>query len=76
MPDDDHDHLRRSLITPKRIGWLFLVAVLVVFWAQNREETQVTFFFGDANVRVWVALIVASAVGFVIGFLVRGDRDG
>jgi uncharacterized integral membrane protein len=71
---DDGD--RRSLITPKRVGWLFLIGVLVVFWAQNREETQVTFIFGDAEVRVWVALVIASAVGFVIGFLVRGDRDG
>jgi uncharacterized integral membrane protein len=72
MSDNDGG---RSLLSPKRIGWLFLVVLLVVFWAQNRDETKVTFIFGDATVRIWVALVCASAVGFVIGFLVRGDRD-
>jgi uncharacterized membrane-anchored protein len=68
------DNEGRSLITPKRLGGLVLVALLLVFWAQNREKTKVTFYFADAEVRVWVALVCASAVGFVLGFLVRGDR--
>ncbi len=51
------------------------LVLLVIFWAQNRDRVKVTFWIADANVRLWIALVVASVVGFVAGFFARGRRS-
>jgi uncharacterized integral membrane protein len=60
-------------ISPKLIISLVAIVLLVIFWAQNRNKTKVTFWVTDATVRVWVALLIASVVGFIAGYFVRGS---
>ena len=73
---NDRNELQRRFLSPKLIVSLLVVLLLVVFWAQNRKRVEVTFLVTDATVRVWVALLVASIAGFIVGFLVRGSgRD-
>ncbi len=66
----------RRIVTPKLVISLVLILLLVIFWAQNRSKTKVTFWVFDTHVRVWIALLVASVAGFVAGYFVRGSgRD-
>lgn len=65
----------RSWVTPRTVAALVLVALLVVFWAENRREVKVQFWIPTVTVKVWVALLVAGVAGFVAGFLARGGRD-
>jgi uncharacterized integral membrane protein len=73
--NDPEVHETTSIVTPKRIASLILLVLLVIFWAQNRTRVKITFWVADATVRVWIALLLASAVGFIAGFLARGRRD-
>jgi uncharacterized integral membrane protein len=59
----------------KLIVSVVAIVLLVIFWAQNRDRVKVTFWVVDATVRLWIALVVASLVGFVAGFFARGRRD-
>lgn len=70
----DHREARRRTVPFKLIAALVVIALLVIFWSQNRTKVKVTFWVVDATVRIWVALLIASVAGFVAGFLVRGER--
>ena len=49
---------------------LAVVAVLIVsFVLQNRDRANVDFLFWDADVRLWVALVLAAALGFGAGLI-------
>jgi uncharacterized integral membrane protein len=60
-------------ISPKLVVSLIAILLLVVFWARNRREVTITFWVADARVKVWVALLIASVVGFIAGYFVRGS---
>ena len=70
----DHRDARLRTVPAKLIAALGVIVLLVIFWSQNRDEVNVTFWVADATVKIWVALLVASVAGFVAGFLVRGER--
>jgi uncharacterized integral membrane protein len=70
------------------VGRLAAVAVIVVitvlFIAQNNEKVETTFVFVDVETRLWVSLLVAVALGVLLGQLAealwsrrrrRRDRD-
>ena len=81
MPPGDPDQPIREGSTAR---WIVLAvfAVLILFFVlQNRDEANVDFLFWDADLRLWVALLFATLLGFVTGVLVgritkgrRGDR--
>jgi uncharacterized integral membrane protein len=68
------DDIGHQEVEPLRLGrWIVLAVVLaavVTFVAQNREEAPVQFLWLDGTVPVWLVAILAVAVGAVIGLLV------
>ncbi len=53
-----------------------LLVLLVIFWAENRGRVKVNYFGFTTHTRIWVALAVSGAIGFLIGLLVaRHGRD-
>ena len=69
-PGDPDQPIPRGSST---IRWIVLavVAVLILFFVlQNRDEANVDFLFWDADLRLWVALLFATALGFVAGIIV------
>ena len=50
------------------------VVVVVAIAADNREEVRLGYVFGDASAPLWLVIVVAVAVGVVLGWLVRLRR--
>ena len=48
-----------------------IVAAAVIFVAQNRDRTRFNFLFVHTNSRTWVLLLLAFALGVLVGFLAR-----
>jgi uncharacterized integral membrane protein len=78
MPPGDPDQPIREGSTTK---WVVLAVVAVLigsFVLQNRDRANVDFLFWDADLRIWVALLFAAALGSVAGFILgritRGRR--
>lgn len=46
-----------------------LVVVLVVWIVANRQDVEISFVFGSAEIQVWVALTIAALLGGGVGFL-------
>lgn len=46
-----------------------LVVVLVVWIVANRQDVEISFVFGSAEIQVWVALTIAALLGAGVGFL-------
>ena len=78
---DDEEHGRgevaRSSRAPLVVGVL-LIAVLVVFVAQNTESTEVTWLVFDRAAPLWLVILIAAVAGAVltevIGWLMRRRR--
>jgi len=49
-----------------------LAAVLVLFALLNTHEVGVDFIFNTWSTSLIVVIVIAAAIGFVLGFLVRG----
>ena len=48
-----------------------VVVAAIIFVTQNRERTRFKFLFVDTNSRTWVLLLLAFALGVLVGFLAR-----
>jgi uncharacterized integral membrane protein len=57
-------------ISYRTLGGIAVAALIVVFVALNRDETEVSFVLFDARTSLWVALGLAAAGGFAAGFLI------
>jgi uncharacterized integral membrane protein len=76
MPPGDPDQPIREGSTTKWVV-LAVVAVLIAsFVLQNRDRANVDFLFWDADLRIWVALLFAAALGFVAGVMVGRITKG
>ena len=57
----------------RRVGRLVaaavVVAITVLFIAQNSEKVETTFVFVEIETRLWVSLVVAVALGALLGQL-------
>jgi uncharacterized integral membrane protein len=79
--DDGGPPPPRTGVSPALIGLGVLAIVAVIFIVQNSERTNVNFLFFDFESRVWVALLVAIAIGIVLDRLLvywwrrRRNRD-
>jgi uncharacterized integral membrane protein len=51
------------------VGGVALV-LAVIFIAQNSERVQATFYFWDAEARLWVVILVSLVLGAMLGQLV------
>jgi uncharacterized integral membrane protein len=54
---------------PWLILWAIVLGLLAVFVAQNSEQVEVRLIAWDVNLRMAWALLIASALGFVLGLL-------
>ena len=53
---------------------LVIIAALVIVAMDNRDDVRIGYAFGDANAPVWIALVLSSIAGVVVGWLVRLRR--
>ena len=56
----------RSGVSPALIVLGIVAIVAVIFIVQNNEQRQIEFLFFDVSTPVWVALLVAVALGVVL----------
>jgi uncharacterized integral membrane protein len=56
----------RTGLSPWLIAFGVVAIVVVIFVVQNSNRTDVNFLFFDVNSRVWVALLVAVALGVLL----------
>lgn len=52
------------------------LVLLVFFVLQNRDRANVDFLFWDVDARLWVVIVIAAALGFVIGWVLGRSRRG
>jgi uncharacterized integral membrane protein len=72
-----HDDGRRVNVKLILLG--LLAAVLVLFALLNTHEVGVDFVFNTWSAPMILVIVLAAAIGFAIGFLVRGhlaNRSG
>jgi drug/metabolite transporter (DMT)-like permease len=60
--------------SPDTIAAIALVVLGVIFVAGNTRRTKIRFIIPEVRVQVWVALVVALAVGVVLGWLLERRR--
>jgi uncharacterized integral membrane protein len=76
MPPGDPDQPIREGSTTRWIALAVLAVLIVFFVLQNRDRANVDFLFWDADLRIWVALLFAAALGFGAGFIVGRITKG
>jgi uncharacterized integral membrane protein len=76
MPPGDPDEPIREGSTTKWVVLAVLAVLTLFFVLQNRDEANVDFLFWDADLRLWVALLFAAALGFAAGLLVGRITKG
>ena len=68
-PGDPDQPIREGSSTAEWVT-LAVVAVLILsFILQNRDRANVDFLFWDADIRLWLALLLAAALGFGAGVI-------
>jgi uncharacterized integral membrane protein len=65
-----HDDGRK--VNVKLIALGLLAAILVLFAVLNTHEVGVDFVFNTWSASLIVVILISAAIGFAIGFLVRG----
>ncbi len=60
--------------SPKTIVAIVVVVLLVIFGIQNAESAGISILFWEADLPVWLVIVVSAGLGFVIGWLLgRGS---
>ena len=70
---------RREGPSGKVIAAGVVLVLLVIFMLQNRDRANIDFLFWDIEARLWLVIVLAAVLGFVIGWLLgrsgRGRKD-
>jgi uncharacterized integral membrane protein len=61
-------------VSPKLILFGVLAVVLVVFALLNTDDAKVNWILGTWETSLIVVILLSGAIGFGLGFLVRGNR--
>jgi len=61
-------------LTPRRVAGLIVVALAIVFAAENTRRTRIRFIVPIVTTWVWLALLVALVLGFAAGALFSHRR--
>jgi uncharacterized integral membrane protein len=72
-PEEEHQELSKAdKIAIARAAVILAILILfIVFVAQNSDPVNVSFIFGDANIRLIWVFLGCGAIGAVVGWLVR-----
>ncbi len=62
------------VLTPRRVAGLIVVALAIVFAAENTRRTRIRFIVPIVTTWVWLALLVALVLGFAAGALFSHRR--
>lgn len=57
-------------ISPKRLAFVILLILAVVFAAQNSQHVDLTVFFWEFRMRLVWALLVFGLIGAILGWMV------
>lgn len=76
MPPGDPDEPIRRGSTTKWVVLAVLAVLILFFVLQNRDRANVDFLFWDADLRLWVALLFAAALGFLAGVILGRITKG
>lgn len=72
MAEEESEEPGRG-IPPKLVVAGVLVVLALTFLFQNTEKSSIDFLFFSTEVSLWFGLLASLAVGFVVGWLVRGS---
>jgi len=61
-------------ISPKLILFGVLAVVLIVFAVLNTDDAKVNWIFGTWETSLIIVILLSGAIGFGLGFLVRGNN--
>ena len=82
MADANEGEIRRADqigkgegLKPRQIVALVLLGLLILLAILNLDDVSVDLLFGSVSMPLFVLIAVSGAVGFLIGWLVRGRRD-
>jgi uncharacterized integral membrane protein len=63
-------------LSPRRIAFVLLLILAIVFAAQNSQRVDLTVFFWDFRVRLVWALLIFGLIGAILGWMVPLLRRG
>ena len=82
MADANEGEIRRADqigkgegLKPRQIVALVLLGLLILLAILNFDDVSVDLLFGSVSMPLFVLIAVTGAVGFLIGWLVRGRRE-
>ena len=75
MTDDSHDRSIRARQTVRIVVWVAIAAVVVALALSITQDVTVDWLFGNVDTSLWVVIVIATAVGAVLGYLTRSRRD-
>jgi len=61
-------------LSGRAIGGLIIAALVIVFIAINRQQTEISFLFVSVEMALWIALTIAAVGGLIAGFLIGRRR--
>jgi uncharacterized integral membrane protein len=64
----------RRRVSPRLIAAIFIVALIVLFIAQNRDTVKIQLFAATLTSPLWLLLVVMAGLGAAIGFLLARRR--
>jgi uncharacterized integral membrane protein len=64
----------RRRVSPRLIAAMFIVALVVLFIAQNRDTVKIQFFAATLTSPLWLLLVVMAGLGAATGFLLARRR--
>jgi uncharacterized integral membrane protein len=65
---------RRRQITPRDVVGIVVAVLMVIFVVENGHRSTIRFVGPKVHTYLWLALLVAAAFGFVLGFAVAWQR--
>jgi uncharacterized integral membrane protein len=63
-------------VSPKRIAFVLLLILAVIFAAQNSQRVDLTVFFWEFRMRLVWALLMFGLIGAILGWMVPFLRRG
>lgn len=75
MTDESNERSIRARQTVKIVVWVAIAAVVAALALSNTQDVTVDWLFGDVDTSLWVVIVVATAVGAILGYLARSRRD-
>ncbi|MCC5954166.1 MAG: LapA family protein [Acidimicrobiia bacterium] len=74
MSDDVNNEKSSPQVSARMVGIVLIVAALVAFIVQNNEEVPIRWLVLEFTAPLWVALVIAMALAYALGYLTSRSR--